>query len=76
MSASMRRKPVTREQTIRGYLTLAYLAAVAGGFVVFGWAGLFVLAVASLVMAAVAWVLGHDEPTEAERDASGIRHVS
>jgi hypothetical protein len=65
------RRPATREQLIRGYLALAYVAGTIAGFTVSLTVGFAVLAVLSLLMGAVVWLIGQDdEPSTLRGDGS------
>lgn len=61
-----RRLPATREQIIRGWLTLAWLAGIVAGFTVSLTVGFAAAAVLSLLMAGVAIWLGQDDEASAE----------
>jgi hypothetical protein len=61
-----RRPPATREQIIRIWLALAWLAGVVAGFTVSVTIGLATLAALSLLMAGIALWLGQDDEAPAE----------
>jgi hypothetical protein len=61
-----RRPPATREQIVRGWLTITWLAGVVAGFTVSLTIGLAALAGLSLLMAGIALWLGQDDEAPAE----------